>query len=143
VKITANSKLWRPRNGDISNRDLSFVWSHGISEGKQSAQWEYDVLGVVISKSHPGFDWRLFVGCWTHRDCTPQASLRQRSVAYGKTESLCRRVGMIFTASGNNCLSNLAVYFNSAEWNTPHKRQLKTTINQHICCCSTHFTLTL
>jgi hypothetical protein len=27
----------------------------------------------------------------------------------------CRRVGMSFTASGNNCLSNLAVYFNSAE----------------------------
>jgi hypothetical protein len=40
---------------------------------------------------------------------------------------------MIFTASGNNCLSNLAVYFNSAEWNTPHKRQLKKN-NQ-----STHF----
>jgi hypothetical protein len=52
--------------------------------------------------------------------------------------AICRRIGMIFTASGNNCLSNLAVYFNSAEWNTPHKRQLKTTINQHICCCSLH-----
>ncbi|KAH7231703.1 uncharacterized protein BKA55DRAFT_581520 [Fusarium redolens] len=24
---------------------------------------------------------------------------------------------MIFTASGTNCNSNLAVYFNSAEWN--------------------------
>jgi hypothetical protein len=55
----------------------------------------------------------------------------------------CRRVGMIFTASGNNCLRNLAVYFNSAEWNTPHKRQLKRRINQHILLLLITFTLTL